>query len=216
MVIVVIIALWLIVVLDALKNSNTYLQKTRQKIVAINLAREWVEQVINIRNTNRQKRAGDKEKSWLKLNPSVDEWNDWLENDPWFGSGYYIILTTTMSGQQYFYAKSLNHDLLVDEWLNNSGNLEYSLCEKDWKRSACPGEVPQSSEWYFFRKIEWKWLFQKDSSNQGGEQINCPNGSDSQCSDDSAKEFRFCSIVEYFWITAGKVELCTILTNYEK
>lgn len=216
MIIVVIIWLWLITVIDALKNSNTYLQKTRQKIIAINLAREGIEQVINIRNTNRQKRAWEKELTRLKLNPSIDEGGNWLSNDSWFSSGNYIILTTNMDGQQYFYASGKTQDLIIDQWIGNTWNLQYSLCETGWSRSACPGSIPQSTEWYFFRKIKWYWVFNKESTITGGEYLNCPTGWDTNCSTSSAKEFRFCSIVEYIGISAWKVELCSVLTNFEK
>lgn len=216
MVIVVLISLWLITVIEALKNSNTYLQKTRQKIIAINLAREGVEQTINIRNTNRQKRAWDKETTRLKLNPSIDEWSVWLSNDPWFGSGNYIILTTTIDDQQYFYASGIQQDLIIEDWTSNTWNLQYSLCETWWMWSACPGELPQSNEWYFFRQIKWFWVFKKESTEIGGEYIDCPTGWHTECSTPSAKEFRFCSIVEYIWNGIGKVELCSVLTNFEK
>lgn len=72
-IVVLLISGGLLTVVDALKNSSIYLQKTRQKIIAINLAREGMEQVMNIRNTNRQKRAGQKEQTRLKTNPFVDE-----------------------------------------------------------------------------------------------------------------------------------------------
>lgn len=215
-VIVVLIWLWLITVIQALWNSNTYLQKTRQKIIAINLAREWVEQMINIRNTNRQKRAWDKELTRLKINPSIDEWSPLLGNDPWFGSGNYIILTTIISGQQYFYASGVNQPLTIQLWTSNSGNLQYSLCETWWVWKACPGQIPKSNEWNFFRQIKWLWVFKKESTQVGGEPINCPTGWDTDCSSPSAKEFRFCSIVEYVWNGMGKVELCSVLTNFEK
>lgn len=216
LVIVVLISIWLITALEALKNSNTYLQNTRQKIIAINLAREWVEQMINIRNTNRQKRAGEKETTRLKLNPSADVGSVWLNNDPWFGSGNYIILTTTISGQQYFYASGINQNLVIEQWISNTWNLQYSLCETWWIRSACPWEIPQSSEWDFFKQIKWLWVFKKESTQVGGESINCPDGSDPECASPSAKEFRFCSIVEYIWSSVWKVELCSVLTNFEK
>ncbi|MDD3263112.1 MAG: hypothetical protein PHR61_04700 [Candidatus Absconditabacteria bacterium] len=215
-VIVVLVGLGLITVIQALGNSNTYLQKTRQKIIAINLAREGLEQVINIRNTNRQKRAGDKETTRLKLNPSIDEGGDGLNNDFWFGSGNYIILTTTISGQQYFYASGINEDLNTDLGINNSGNLQYSLCETGGVWKACPGELPQSNEGNFFRQIKGLGVFKKESTQIGGELINCPTGGDSNCSTPSAKEFRFCSIVEYIGNGVGKVELCSVLTNFEK
>lgn len=42
--------------------------------------------MINIRNTNRQKRAGEKEITRLKQNPAIDEGSDGLNNDRWLGS----------------------------------------------------------------------------------------------------------------------------------
>jgi len=216
MLVVVLIWLWLITVIDALQNSNNYLQKTKQKIIAINLAREWVEQMINIRNTNRQKRAWDKEISWLKTNPSINENPDLLSNDPRFGSWNYIILTTTIDDQQYFYASVINQDLIIQSWTSETWNLQYSLCETWWIWKACPWEFPQSNEWYYFRRIEWKWLFAKESTITGGEPLNCPTGWDYNCSNSSAKEFRFCSIVEYIWNWIWKVELCSVLTNFKE
>lgn len=217
MVIVVLIGLWLITVIEALKNSNTYLQKTRQKIIAINLAREGVEQMINIRNTNRQKRAGEKEITRLKRNPSIDESPTGLSNDSWFGSGNYIILTTTLNDQQYFYGSGINQAFIIGSGTSSSGNLQYALCESGGVWKACPWQIPQSKEWYFFRRIEGKWVFKKESSTTGGEPLLCPTGwASTDCSTPSAKEFRFCSIVEYIGNGVGKVELCSVLTNFEK
>ncbi len=216
MVIVVLIWLWLITVIEALKNSNTYLQKTRQKIIAINLAREGIEQMINIRNTNRQKWAGEKEITRLKQNPAIDEWWDGLSNDRWLGSWNYIILTTIISGQQYFYASGIQTPFIIENWLNNSWNLLYSLYETGGAWIPWPGMFPSSKEWYFFRRIEGKWIFKKETSTTGGEPLNCPTGGSLWCSTDSAKEFRFCSIVEYIGNGVGKVELCSVLTNFEK
>ena len=215
-IIVVLIWLWLITVINALWNSNTYLQKTREKIIAINLAREGIEQVINIRNTNWQKRAWAKEQTRLKTNPSIDEWTPWLGNDSRFWSWNYIILNSIVSGQQYFYASGIQQPFVIESWTSNPNNLLYSLCETWWTRIACPWQLPQSKEWNFFRRIEGKWLFAKDSTTIGGTFLNCPNGETINCWTSSAKEFRFCSTVEYIGVTAGKVELCSVLTNFEK
>ena len=213
-IIVVLIGLWLITVIEALKNSTTYLQKTRQRIIAVNLAREGLEQMINIRNTNRQKRAGQKEQTRLKCNPSIDEGGDWLSWDVRFWAWNYIILTTTNSGQQYFYGSGINKDLVIKNGIGDLGNLQYSLCETGWVWKACPGQIPESKEWYFFRKIAGLWVFKKESTTVGGTLLTCPNWW--VCWDDSAKEFRFCSIVEYIGNSNGKVELCSVLTNFEK
>jgi Tfp pilus assembly protein PilV len=61
LIIVAVISVGIMTLLTALRSSNTYVQKTRQKIIAINLAREGMEQVYNIRDTNWQRREGKKE-----------------------------------------------------------------------------------------------------------------------------------------------------------
>jgi len=213
---VVLMGLWLITVIDALQNSNTYLQKTRQKIIAINLAREWVEQVINIRNTNRKKRAGKKEQTRIKQNPVIDQNNDGSENDPRFESWYYIILNWTTWWQQYFYASGIAQNINITSWTSFTGNLQYSLCESWSIRKACPWLQPNSKEWYFFRKIYWIWLFDKSTNITWWTYLNCANGSGATCWNSTAKEFRFCSVVDYIGNWGWQVELCTVLTNFKE
>lgn len=215
-IVVLLISGGLLTVVDALKNSSIYLQKTRQKIIAINLAREGMEQVMNIRNTNRQKRAGQKEQTRLKTNPFVDEWPAWLENDPRFGSGNYIMLSNTTGWQQYFYASGISNNLDITLGYSDTGNRQYSLCESGGIWRPCPGLQPVSKEWYYFRRIQWYWTFQKETTTPGGIYLNCLNGSSSPCGDNTAKEFRFCSVVEYIGNSLGKVELCSVITNFKE
>ncbi len=212
---ITIIGVWLIIIIQALTNSKVYLQKIRQKIIAINLAREGVEQVMNIRNTNRQKRAWEKEIARMKTNPSIDEISEWLENDPRFRSWTYIIKTAIISWEQYFYASWINQNFSINSGITWT-NLVYSMCEKDWIRTPCPWEIPTSKEGYFFKRIKSYWIFKKESTNTGWDSIDCINWSFPWCWDETAKEFRFCSIVEYIWNGNGIVELCSVLTNYEK
>ena len=53
----------------AVNFGTGFVQKTRQKIIAVNLAREGMEQVMQIRDSNRNIWAGQKESCRLKLDP---------------------------------------------------------------------------------------------------------------------------------------------------
>ncbi len=213
-VIVLLISVWLLTVIKTLQSSNIYLQKSREKVIAINLAREWLEQMINIRDTNRQRWAWDKERTRLKTDPFLDMWAVWPENDPRFWLWNYIIRDKIISWQQYFFAINAWSDFNINNGITPSA---FSLCESWSIRKACPGQRPTSNEWFFFRRIQWLWIFQKDSTENWWTYINCTNGSSpSVCGDDSAKEYRFCSIVEYVGTSEWKVELCSVLTNFKK
>jgi type II secretory pathway pseudopilin PulG len=69
---VVIIGVSLAAIIVTLNNGMTYIQKTREKTIAINLAREGIEAMYQIRDTNRYRRAGQKESCRLKTNPMID------------------------------------------------------------------------------------------------------------------------------------------------
>ena len=211
LIIISVISIGIMTLLSALRNSNIYVQKTRQKIIAINLAREWMEQIYNIRDTNRQRREWKKEWCWLKANPMTDQGTTWCENDEWFQSWSYIIIQT-WTQQKYFAAISWTIALNIDDNIQ-TWDLDYSLCESNGVRSACIGQQPQSKEWRYFREIQGLWLFQKDIIQSGWLAISCPNWWWT-CGTNSAKEYRFCSKVSYIGEGKWEVKLCWLITNF--
>ena len=54
---VVIIGVSLSAIIVSLNNGMSFMQKTREKTIAINLAREGIEAMYQIRDTNRYRRA---------------------------------------------------------------------------------------------------------------------------------------------------------------
>jgi len=196
----------------------TFIQKTRERTVAINLAREWVEAMYQIRDTNRHRRAGKKEECRLKMDPLSNN-DEECNNDPWMKSGYYILTNAIASGQQYF--------ILTGEttiWLDLSDGFttgvddKFSLCEGTgniWE--ACPRLEPVSKEGKYFRQIQGIGLFLKNSTEIWWENIQCDNGTSSvECGNKSPKEYRFCSKVSYIGKGQWDVELCSSLTNFQK
>lgn len=196
-------------------------------MVAVNLAREGIESMYQIRDTNRQRRSSSRDRCWLKQNSLIDEvpvpGDEWCELwDKRLGSGNYIIVSSTTWDQTYLQAVSINwpsldiYDKNVSTW-----DLEYSLCfSGEWY--PCPWEAYTWWEWKYFRQIIGKWLFLKDSPIAWWEYMECENGSDIvwsspqlDCGDSMAKEYRFCSRVEYFnGKSVSDVEICSLMTNF--
>lgn len=210
----IMIATWLIWIVVTINYGIDFAERTKTNVVAINLAREWVEAVYNIRDSNRQRRWIKKEQCWLKLDPLSDEWNSGCENDAWIESWEnYVILTKTAWSTKYNYLlEGSNSALYINDRIDNN-DRRFIMCKdanEQWYN--CPSSAdPYTKEWWFFRSIRWIWLYNKESWSA----LNCSNWSDIvSCWTSTSKEFRFCSTVQYqaWWI--WQVELCGILTNF--
>lgn len=224
---IVIISVALMSILVLLRVAVSYTNKTRQETIAINLARESIEWMYTRRNTNWLKRSGEKDKYWLSNN---DIGASWFQND----SLYKIKNTTWISWNNINFIWVPNISL---NWNNN--------CSFQWDVYVCnqsPQQINQSILWRndlllwsgdfvgwvspdaagkFYRAIRGIGLYKKDGNNPGGDLITCTDWNATywvwtNCSDNSPKEYRFCSIVEYTKNFQGKVELCGGITNYEE
>ena len=132
-------------------------------------------------------------------------------------SGYYILTTNVISGQNYLlltgYASSGLH---IEDWIA-AHDLSYSLCLSGGVWVACPWVDAITKEGRYFREIRWYGLFSKDTTITWWQYINCTSGVDyTTCSSYAAKEFRFCSKVTYVGYGTWEVELCGLLTNFKE
>lgn len=214
LVIVVVISVGLLSVLVVLTNGMTYVQKTRQKVLALNLAREWMEAIYQIRDTNRTRRAGVKDFCRLKTDPLVDEGSPRCLDDMRFTSGAYVLQRLVTSGQAYF---ALTGPLI---WLDltdgiQSGDLQFSLCQQSGYRDSCRWISSLTSEGKYFRQIEWQWLYLKDVAVTWWSLLICTWWMNPECGNARAKEFRFCSTVAYVGDSTGEVKLCWVITNFK-
>ena len=216
LIIVVVISVGLLSVVVVLTNGMRYVQKIRQKVVALNLAREWMEAVYQIRDTNRTRWAWVKDQCRLKTNPLINDWSDTCADDLRFSSGDYVLQRLTAWGQQYF---ALTGPLSpwLDLWngLDNS-DYNFSLCQQSGYWDACIWDKTITSEGKYFREIQWLWLYLKDVSVAGWTEITCTWWIDPACWNGRAKEFRFCSKVAYIGDGTGEVKICGVLTNFKK
>ncbi len=199
------------------KSSSGSVNKLRQETVAINLAREGMESFYTRRNTNRLQHPSEKDSYWLCI-----------DNDPtctrfqWGGNSY--------SGYRLVYTWWSVNFVPINVAINNTNNTikktETLLLSGDFMIG-----VPKW--WAYYRALLVQWLFQKDVNLTWWYRIStCNNRSSSyqkvdrngasptttSCWDDTPKELRFCSKVEYEWAGAanGNVVLCGVVTNYAK
>jgi len=215
LIIIVVISVGLLSVLVVLSNGTKYIQKTRQKVIALNLAREWMEAVYQMRDTNRTRRAGVKDFCWLKTNPLVDEWVASCSNDAWFTTWNYALHRLTTWGQQYF---ALSGPMLT--WVDFANGVDvddvfFSLCQQSGYWDSCMWQSWTTPEWLYFRQIEWIWLYAKDVAATWWTELLCTGWLSPQCGNERAKEFRFCSKVSYIGESTGEVKLCGVITNFK-
>ena len=209
-IVTVIISTWMMGMISVINYGNRFSERTRSQTVATNLARQWIEWVLNIRDTNWKRRSGRRDECWLLENPSLD--GSGCEEKAWMQSGSYIInLTWTAKWQKYHYLSWVDEALNISNWIGTS-DRKYALCHND-KWEPCPWDDNPTPEGRFFREIDVKWLYDKNEGTPN-DSLECDNWN--ECWDSRAKELRFCSRVEFEWSSSWQTELCSIITNFRR
>lgn len=214
----IVISMALLSILGLLRVAITYTNKTRQETIAVNIAREGIEWVYILRNTNRLRRSWEKDKYWLCNDSSCTQWL----------SGGFALHTLEYENDTYgkipYYNNIGSLTSLDDSILWNNALL---LSTGNFIWGISPDAIGR-----FYRAIIWLGLYQKDTNVVWWNLITCPNwniwsdynnGIDingnnfiGQCNDSHPKEYRFCSRVEYEKNFQWKVELCGAITNYQE
>lgn len=102
--ILVIISTALITIISGITKTTRYISEMRQRTIALNLAKEGIEAVYNIRNTNWRRRSANRDQCWLKLNPMVDEGNTGCEDDPMFSQEIRYSLNKNSNNHGSFFS----------------------------------------------------------------------------------------------------------------
>ena len=94
-------------IISAVISTTNYLTATRQKVTALNLAKEWVEVMYNIRNSNWRRWANLKDEVWLKSDPLEKSNTPGASDEPstnWIYPWRWIIRTKTATdtNNKYF------------------------------------------------------------------------------------------------------------------
>ena len=80
--VLMIISTALISVITGVARTVNYVSEMKQRTLALNLAKEGIETVYNIRDTNWRRWSATKDKCRLKVTP-LDELNEGCEDDQW-------------------------------------------------------------------------------------------------------------------------------------
>ena len=204
----------------AINRSYAFLSNTRVQIRATNLTREWMEMMFNIRDTNRRKYSGEKEKYRLY----IGSWSETqLANffQPWI---YTIKEWRNGNWDRFVYAESLNvgnveqfYDL---EWFftwnetqREQAKVVFTWNYRYWSWSADNGDEVTWElsdllwDWVeFYRIVRVYGIYKKNVDS-----IDSPANNQ----DSTPKEMRFC-VKTFYKLGAWthSLELCSMMTNF--
>lgn len=211
------LAVWFAGIFAVMQNSTQLLLQTEQKALAINLTRQAIEWIQNIRDTNRIKRAGNKDACRLKVNPLVDTNNDGCENDEWIQSWRYILSWQYIGNQKYFTLDPIvptTGDFDTIEGAEANRALA-QLCKDTFSWSPC-NDIQESP--IIIRAVHISWLYAKDSTTPWGTALSCTDGTTTDgsilCGGPEAKELRFCATTRIIWEQNTHSTLCSSITNF--
>jgi len=203
--------LWIIL---GINKAYAFINSTKLLVRATNFAREWVEMVYNIRDTNWRKY------SWIKDEHRNDIWT-W--NLKFYLTWWIYVLKEKIweDGESSFiYADPLtwNTDIYEIEWFFNDNYEDIRQKSKitfTWNYSfyswwtMATWSLEELLKWNwteFYRILRVYWIYCKNSSNTDNQ--TCSNNSD-------PKEMRFCVKVFYDDVKwQHSTELCSIMTNF--
>ena len=131
-----IVVVWIIF---AINRSFMFMNNTKLSVRAANFAREWVEMMYSIRDTNWRKHSWERDKYWLNLWQTLP----WNENRM-FTKWIFVIKEWKEDNNYYLYAEDLwlletnLNDFYSDNWFWSSDYATYREKTKlnlGWKYS---------------------------------------------------------------------------------
>ena len=216
----------IVAIILAINRAFTFIDNTRLAVRSVNFAREWVEIIYNMRDTNRRRESWGRDKYRLSI---------WKLNtqggltDEKFGSGIYV-LNESGSNHQYFYADKLDfssscneENFYSNDWfwnddcstlrdkakLNFSGK-EYSYYSWDVYQTWSMQDLLIWPWLEFYRIVRVFGVYEKNVANSA----TSISSSDAKLTDWTPAEMRFCVKVFYRWNWEHSSELCSLTTNF--
>lgn len=210
-----IMVVWIILWIN---RAFLFMNNTRVLVRATNFAREGVEMVYNLRDTNRRRYSGEKDKHWM----DTGTWDTKLQ--PWI---YVIKEWITWTNDIYIYADKLPipisdienfYDL---DWFFANGNQSYRNSSKivfTWEYSYYSGSTNAIATWKLEDLLGWSGIeFYRVLRVYGVYKKNVLDNSQlmTDYANSDPKELRFCVKVFYELNGAHHAsELCSIMTNF--
>ena len=219
-----IVVVWIIF---AINRSFMFMNNTKLSVRAANFAREWVEMMYSIRDTNWRKHSWERDKYWLNLWQTLP----WNENRM-FTKWIFVIKEWKEDNNYYLYAEDLwlletnLNDFYSDNWFWSSDYATYREKTKlnlGWKYSYYElndetGEQDEK-EWNVQDALIWDWLdFYRIVRIFGVYNKNTSSADTVLSFEDSKKwipaEMRFCVKVFYASQWKHSSEICGVMTNF--
>lgn len=232
LIVIFVISMGLLVIIQGMSESHRYISETAQRTIALNLAKEGIEAVYNIRNSNWRRRSDQKNACRLKTDPTTDNNNDGCQNDPWISPWRRTLWDINNPKLSWMNIPDVDIEqkkllwsemkTILDKFqaLNNDNNKAYRLYNISWAwLSHDAFQAAQNENTNLTEDtnsgIYWRWIYVEGLYNKTNwETLTCQNGN--SCNNDNAKELRFCSIVLYTKPYQGYVNICSLLTNFER
>lgn len=228
-----IVVVWIIL---AINRSFSFMNNIKLSVRATNFAREWVEMMYNIRDTNWRKHSWYRDKLWLYLGQGTirDDWNSDYLFSPWI----YLLKEWTLEENTYLYAEKLDVTD-VDEFYSNDGfwdekydtdrqrtkiSLDWTYSYYEWDENIGDngGWKTEPTYWNVEDALIWDWLefyrivrvFGVYKKNTDKSDDNVKNNESAMLSNWTPAELRFCVKVFYASQWKHSSEICSIMTNF--
>lgn len=204
LIITIVVGVGLLSIVFAVNKSKDLNTEIAQKVIANNLAKEWIEFMYQIRNTNLLQSSSPEQKNLCRLNENPYTSCNW--ENIWLTSWQYILTKNHLLSWT---------DSIFDlsNWLNNDSK-QFAICISGNQWLSCPWEDNHSNYGKFFRVIEGLGLYDKNNNINWWNLLDCPNGNYNECNDETSKEYRFCSTVYYIDKNIWKVKICATMSNF--
>lgn len=200
-IVLVIIWIWIVWSYKIFINSQKLSHTTKNRIQAIEIAREWIEIMKNIRDTNWMLYSFDRKKCWNTLNYSTDCYNTNSTNIE--NNKSYIIYKNSSNNQWYLSEKNTSSNFNTD-YINN---FKVWL-DSDWFYTQSWSTTDLKP--VFTREIKINYL------DTNWDSFIIINWTDLTKLDEKMKVTSLVQWVDSSWTKPHKVELETILSNWEK
>lgn len=118
LIVIFVISTALILIIRGISESHRYISETAQKTIALNLAKEGIEAVYNLRNSNWRKRSDKKNYCWLSVGEECSEHSQQLTNKQIriLGLNNGDICTYHYDTHKYGPIKVWTQWLIAEEW----------------------------------------------------------------------------------------------------
>ena len=156
LIVIFVISMGLILIIRGMSETHRYISETAQKTIALNLAKEGIEAVYNLRNSNWRKWSDKKDECWLMAD-TTNNAKDCKTSD-WVKQGiHYLITTQSWTTLSYVGETNQSIDQLSEQYLNTRlTNLQRTHPSiKGKSRHQLEASKDTGLSYYFLHYFPW-------------------------------------------------------------